>query len=327
MIFDQIEFHNVVELEQRLGMPGYLMHRFPRTVREAVRQDVADLCRSVELRFYIEEKCAIRGAVYLMARACDGEAVVFYGDYQQAQVVPLPRGVVTPVEIDLPETIRDLPARRFASRVCRIFINSRTAVSYVGHEWLRIRPPRPEEKPERLLVCYGSSITHGGLARSNCDCYAQLAARRLGMDVLNLGMSGSCFAEPEMVDFVAEAGGDAVFLELGANMLGSVPVEEYERRVTHALERIAKGHAGVPVLATALYPSRHVGEDYRAYERALSGAVSRLALPNLFYEDAWELLPDFTGLSTDGLHPSDWGHMLIGENLAARIQARLDGEA
>ena len=146
MIFDQIEFHNVVELEQRPGMPGYLMHRFPRTVREAVRQDVADLCRSVELRFYIEEKCAIRGAVYLMARACDGEAVVFYGDYQQAQVVPLPRGVVTPVEIDLPQAIEGLPERRFASRVCRIFINSRTAVSYVGHEWLRIRPPRPEDR-------------------------------------------------------------------------------------------------------------------------------------------------------------------------------------
>ena len=46
-----MEFHNVVELEQRPGMPGYLMHRFPREVREAVNQDVADLCRSVELRF------------------------------------------------------------------------------------------------------------------------------------------------------------------------------------------------------------------------------------------------------------------------------------
>ena len=146
------------------------------------------------------------------------------------------------------------------------------------------------------------------------------------MDVLNLGMSGSCFAEPEMIDFVAKAGGDAVFLELGANMLSSVPVEEYERRVTNALERVARGHAGVPVLATALYPSRYVGEAYRAYEKALSGAVARLALPNLFYEEAWELLPDFTGLTTDGLHPSDWGHMLIGENLAARIQARLEGK-
>ena len=326
MIFDQMEFHNVVELEQRPGMPGYLMHRFPREVREAVNQDVADLCRSVELRFYIEERCAIRGAVYLMARSCDGEAVVFYGDYQQSQIIPLPKGVVTPVEIDLPEAIRELPARRFPNRVCRIFINSRTPVSYIGHEWLRIRPPRAEEKPEKLLVAHGSSITHGGLARSNCNCYVQLAARRLGMDVLNLGMSGSCFAEPEMIDFVAKAGGDAVFLELGANMLSSVPVEEYERRVINALERVARGHAGVPVLATALYPSRYVGEAYRAYEKALSGAVARLALPNLFYEEAWELLPDFTGLSTDGLHPSDWGHMLIGENLAARIQARLDGE-
>ena len=69
-----------------------------------------------------------------------------------------------------------------------------------------------------------------------------------------------------------------------------------------------------------------MGEAYRAYEKALSGAVARLALPNLFYEEAWELLPDFTGLTTDGLHPSDWGHMLIGENLAARIQARLEGK-
>lgn len=327
MIFDQMEFHNVAELEQRPGMPGYLMHRLPKEVREAVRQDVADLCRSVELRFVIEEECAISGAVYLMARSCDGEAVVFYGDYQQAQVIPLPKGVVTPVEIKTPQTLETLPSRRFANRVCRIFINSRTQVSYIGREWLRIRPPRPEEKPERLLVAYGSSITHGGLARSNCNCYAQLAARRLGMDVLNLGMSGSCLAEKEMVDFVAQTGGDAVFVELGANMLDHVPVQEYERRVTYALERIARGHAGVPVLAVALYPSIHVGDTYRAYQRTLEQTVARLALPNLFFEDAWQLLPDWTGLSTDGLHPSDWGHMLIGERLAERIAAHLPAKA
>ena len=319
MLFDGIDFFNVSELERRDGMPGWILHRFPKALREQLQEDVCDLCRSVELRFVLEPLTQ-RGTVYVCARTCDGEAVVFYGDYQQAQVIPLPKGVITPVDVRFPEALAKLPEGRFSSRLCRIFLNSRTQVSYVGREWLHIRPPMREETPEKLLVGYGSSITHGGLARSNCNCYLQLAARRLRMDALNYGLSGSCTADACIADYIAQdPRGDAFLIELGANMVGRYTADEYEARAAYTLERIAGAHADKPVLAVALYPSSYEGEEADTYPKRLAQAVKRIDRPNLHLLEGRELLPDITGLSTDGLHPSDWGHMVMGEHLAAQL--------
>ena len=75
-----------------------------------------------------------------------------------------------------------------------------------------------------------------------------------------------------------------------------------------------------PVLAMALYPWHVVMERDNAYARKLHEVIAGLNLPNLHEVDGWDLLPDCTGLSADGLHPSDWGHMVIAQNLARTIQ-------
>lgn len=322
MIFDQIAFHNVWELAQEGALPGYAMRRFPRCARDSVNHDAADLCRGVELRFCLEEpRRGMTGTVYLMARGCDGEAAVFCGDYQQPEVIPLPQGVITPVTIRHATPIDGLSTGRFANSVRRICITSRTAVSYVGREFLNCRPPRADELPRRTLVGYGSSITNGGLARSCCNSFLHLTARALGMDALNLGLSGSCTATREMADFLArEVAGDVFFLELGANMLGTVPVEDYRARIAYTLRTVAQGHPHQPVYATALYPSIHAPARDSAYALALRDTVACLALPNLFALDAWALMPAFDALTTDGVHPSDWGHMLIAGRLSARLR-------
>ena len=323
LIYDQMEFHNVTALVEKPGLPGLVMQRFPDYARESVNRDVADLCRSVEIRFYLEENepSLSGGKVYLLSRSGPGEAVVFFGHYQLSGVIALPAGVITPVPVCWPEALEKMPAGRFPNRVCRIFLNTRSAVSYVGREWFSCRPPRPQEKPEKTLVCYGSSITHGGVARSNCNCYTQLTARLLGMDALNLGQSGSCNASAQMADFIAgDVQGDVFFLELGANMWHRVAPDEYARRVRYLLRTVAQAHPDKPVLAMALYPWHVVMERDNAYARKLHEVIAGLNLPNLHEVDGWDLLPDCTGLSADGLHPSDWGHMVIAQNLARTIQ-------
>ena len=91
LIHDQMEFHNVTALVEKPGLPGLAMQRFPDYARESVNRDVADICRSVEIRFYLEEDKTYldSGKVYLLARSGPGEAVVFYGDYQSIEVIPL----------------------------------------------------------------------------------------------------------------------------------------------------------------------------------------------------------------------------------------------
>ena len=100
VIHDQMEFHNVTALVEKPGLPGWALQRFPDSARESVNLDVADFCRSVEIRFYLEEHKPFldSGKVYLMARSGPGEAVVFYGDYQSIEVIPLEQGVITEEE-------------------------------------------------------------------------------------------------------------------------------------------------------------------------------------------------------------------------------------
>lgn len=53
-----------------------------------------------------------------------------------------------------------------------------------------MRRPRADETPSRTLLIYGSSITMGGNAVLSCDTYARVLARRLGVDLRNLGGDG-----------------------------------------------------------------------------------------------------------------------------------------
>ena len=52
-------------------------------------------------------------------------------------------------------------------------------------------------------VFYGSSITQGGCASRPGNCYQNMISRRLNMDYINLGFSGSGRAEDIIVDYMA----------------------------------------------------------------------------------------------------------------------------
>lgn len=61
-------------------------------------------------------------------------------------------------------------------------------------------------KPYRLsepIVYFGSSITQGGCASRPGNSYPNIVTRRLGLDHVNLGFSGSGRAEPAMREYIA----------------------------------------------------------------------------------------------------------------------------
>ncbi len=326
MIYGPFELHNVTQLKELPGYPGLSLVRLPDDVRANVNEDVADLCRGVEIRFFVEpEQPAMQGGkLYLCARDTDGEAAVFWGDYEDYTVVPLPRGVITPVRISFPSALDSMPAGRFPNRLCRVFLNNRSAVQFIGYEHMNIRPPHTDEQPARTLVGYGSSITHGGAARSNCWCYLELAARMLGMDALNLGFSGSCVADPGIADYLAtQVRGDVFFIELGTNMLGRFEPDAFEQRALYTLRRVAQARPDAAVFATGVYKGCYNADKRLAFNRAVERCVRGLALPNLFFLPPDELLPDPCGLTMDACHPSDYGHMVIAGNLARLITAAL----
>lgn len=58
-------------------------------------------------------------------------------------------------------------------------------------------------KNEKPVVFYGSSITHGACASRPGNIYENILSRRMNMDYLNLGFSGSAKAEKEIIEYIA----------------------------------------------------------------------------------------------------------------------------
>ena len=67
------------------------------------------------------------------------------------------------------------------------------------------RVQRAEEySNERPVVYYGSSITQGGCASRTGLTYQNIISRRLNLDYINLGFSGSAKGEDNMADYLKE---------------------------------------------------------------------------------------------------------------------------
>lgn len=189
------------------------------------------------------------------------------------------------------------------------------------------RRPLPEELPARRWLAYGSSITHA-------DTYGYIfaAADRLGVEVLDKGLSGSCQVEPETVAFLAkEFSWDFMTCEWGVNMRGSVAPDAFARRAATALDMLTE--VGKPVFHITVFPNGcRLLDDQplergaeEAYDAILREEIRRRANPLLQLIEGREVLRCSAWLTGDLVHPSHPGHSRMGECLAALLRARLGG--
>lgn len=187
-----------------------------------------------------------------------------------------------------------------------------------------VMPPPAEMLPKRTYLAYGSSITHGSNAYSISECYASLVGAALGADVRNLGFAGAARMEPEMADFIAAQPFDYATLEMGINVLGSMPAEEYERRVRYFVRRVSESHPKATVLAIDVFGRRtgrsEPDEAAETFRRILKRVVAELALPNVTYVNGLEMLPDNTDMSSGSAHPAPAGHARIARNIVDRFR-------
>jgi len=331
MRYNDLEFFNVSELTKLEHFPGVRLNRFPENIRSAIeRKTPVSFSRGCEIRFvFLDGGAAI---AYLLAADEDGEALIFFGDYMCSRVA-LPKGIITPVHISFPELMkRDFDElnnkSRYSKNLCRIFLNNKAVVHFVGFEshHCKVAPPQAKDLPDKTWVAYGSSITHGAGASSNNNSYVQLCARLLKSQALNLGMSGACGCEKDIGDYIASLHNlDFVFLELGVNMRLGYTLEEFEKRVLYLIETIASKQK--KVFVTTIYPNLQtynkegsIFEKEASYNEALRRIASKNKSGNVCLIEGTELLTNFSDLSADLLHPSDSGHINMGYNLYNKIK-------
>ena len=342
IIKDGLEFH-AAELREMKGISGWLPARIPARISERLNargRYVAMDSVTTEIRFVTDARfirltlSAVKPEFGLDLL----EVRIFFGNFQY-QVHWLKPGVVTTVMFTPPpvlaeikdEYLRKGPGIGFAPNVCRV-IPQRGGLIYCGIETFgcAVRPPEPAEKPARTCLFYGSSITN-----STLDGFPSIVGQRLGMDIINLGMSGSCHVEPELSDWMAGLDGwDLAVFELGINALGAMDGAEFRARADHLLDVFTARHPEKPLVLITILPNcfrtaflKAPKDEVREERDGVFCSVLRelyekyRSKGRLYLLEGSELLDDLGGLGADFVHPKNFGHAVIGLNLAKKLKA------
>lgn len=329
-----LAFHNIAELDTAAGYPGPLVRRIPRAVAEQLEYGtlVAGHATLCELRFVVE-----RGArlAVLLTSVEGGDVFVYRGAFLHNHV-RVPAGTLHRLVLETakhpfnklqPGTCDN---SAFSPYVWRVIFDGPTLLHGLDLMNCTIRAPRADEVPAKRWLAYGSSITHGYSPVTRMQCYVAQTARRLGVDVLNLGLSGACWCEPAFADYLASRDDwDFITCELGVNMRYGCTPDEFARRARYLVETLVTRRPGKPVILITPFPT---GEDKfikpncattntRAFAATLRELAAEFAVRTVHVIDGAEILSDFAGLTCDLVHPGTEGHTLMADNLAARLRS------
>ncbi|WP_194894288.1 GDSL-type esterase/lipase family protein [Catenulispora pinisilvae] len=212
--------------------------------------------------------------------------------------------------------------------------------------------PAPD-RGHRVWLHHGSSISHGSNAAHPTATWPALAAARGGVELVNLGFSGSALLDPFTARAIRDTPADLISVKIGINVVNTdaMRLRAFTPAVHGFLDTVREGHPTTPLLVVSplLCP---VQEDtpgplapdfdggtlrFRATGDPAERAAGRLTLnvirdelarivaqraaedPNLHYLDGRRLYGEKEYAEhplPDALHPDPAGHRRIGENFA-----------
>lgn len=166
------------------------------------------------------------------------------------------------------------------------------------------------------VVYYGSSITQGGCASRPGNAYQTIVSRKLDIDHINLGFSGSAKAEKAMCDYLANLEMSVFVCDYDHN----APTLEHLRKTLPTLiETFRKKQPETPIIMMSR-PQCRPNEDEIARRDTVKGVYeSQLAKgdKNIFFIDGSRITLFFGGDSAtvDGSHPNDLGFMCMAKSV------------
>lgn len=332
MIFDNIDFHNVEELEA--CEKGYIMWRLPGAVREQMNEGLRNrssrYSTGIELRFKITGDSA---TVILQADSMEEAQVayLYYGSFQGGWqnssrvigtqetriTIPRPDGLAVMKQITRDQELG------FDPEVVRVVLPYGNCY-YLGVEG-SVEPPSPQDVPALTYLAYGSSITHGSLALAAPYTYPFRVAQKFKCDYLNLGFAGTAHMERAMAEYiVSRKDWDFASVEMGINMINfsETLLEERVSGFAEVLSRDAR-----PVFATSLFVNNMPGDKSEKAAR-FREIVKQCSQGKLIFTDGLLLLGNPAFISQDMTHPSlegieeisDRWYRIMKEAMAGKIQ-------
>lgn len=318
MIFEKIDFHNVEEMIP--SEHGYRMARVPSAVRETLneraRENASLSTTGVELRFKI---LSGEADIFLYAETAPAVPVFLYYGYMQCgwteHAFPLHQGenqihLSVPAEMAYFRELAEAEKQPFSPDVIRLVLPSGD-LRFLRAEG-DITPPEKKDLPEKTLLCYGSSITHGSLSVGPAHNYVFKLGRMLNCDTINLGFAGSAHLEKTMAEYIiSRKDWDFATFEMGVNMIRWFTHEEFEGRVSDFISVLRQDSR--PIFTTSIFsllpahlPDMQKVQDFRGIVRKYQAA------PFVFTEGE-ALLHEFSLITADMVHPSAEGQALIAQ--------------
>ena len=332
MRYQNVELHNVSDIITTEGEPGFCISRLPLDVCENVNKDAAANARlggNAEIRGMLPDEGEARVVLQMIDDNVTPPVVSVYHGCFCDQTVTLD---LEPTEI----VIRHHPKRELVRRVTAEY-NLPFDASLVRVRLPNIHPvriisiegdltyPTVDATPDKTMLSYGSSITHGASAIPPEGSYVAQCARRLGCDLINLGFGGSARLDPAAAKHIA-ARDDWHFatLEMGINVR-DWPRDKFHDAVEHFVGTIAAAHPDKYLFCIDLFtndqdfeskPTKAVG-----FRETVQQIAEQFNSDKIIHIDGRTILTDPCGLRTDLVHPSDDGMSEMGANLARVIQS------
>ncbi len=340
MQHDELDFHNVGELCESDDRDGLRIQRVPESVRQGLNEGAQNRMRhpaGVELRFVSEGPVEVTLSTIPVSGVTEGTVRVFWGPFQGYETVTVGEDPTT-IRVSSPEKLETIePDVRddlaFDPHVCRLRLPGEHRGGHMVYHGVEgdVRPPTPDELPDRQYLAYGTSITEGEAPVAEHLTYASQTASRLDAELINLGSCGTAYCDPAMAEHIANRDDwDVATLALSVNMVGRFSVDEFRERAAAMIETVASNNPEKPVGVITIYTNgRDVctdhpeGELCEQFREALRAVVDESSQQNVHLLEGPDILDGIEGLTPDLTHPGDNAMIRMGENLAAELEALL----
>ncbi len=191
---------------------------------------------------------------------------------------------------------------------------------YVGIKKDAVLETAAPYKTEKPVVFYGSSITQGGCASRPGNSYQAILSRRLSMNFVNLGFSGSGKGEKTMAEYIATLDMTALVMDYDSNASSVAALDE---TYYPFYKTVRDAHPDLPIIfishvdAVSGLPCFLNGDPeewgtfderreaiMRAYKRAKAEGDD-----NIYFVDGREVFKgeEWDACTVDGIHPNDLG--------------------
>ena len=179
-------------------------------------------------------------------------------------------------------------------------------------------------RPLLPVVYYGSSITQGGCASRPGNIYQNIISRRLNIDYVNLGFSGSGRGESIIAEYMANLPMSAFVSDYDHN----APTVEHLKNTHFALYKTIRAkNPDIPYLMVTRPDYRNHEDSEPRRQVILKSYNDALALgdKNVYFVDGKEF---FTGryadmCTVDGCHPTDLGFSFMADHIGEALKKAL----